>query len=148
MSAGDDIRAIELLQRLYAQLNDGADWHAVAELFTEDARFARPSTPEQPIVGRDAILRSLLARPRAAGRRHLVANPEVELLDAHTARATCHSILLVEHRDGSGTVSVGGFRDQLRRAEAGWRFTARLGFTHFDPVPFTAARHHEGSTRS
>lgn len=141
MSEADDIRAIERLQRHYARLNDAADWPAVAALFTDDARFVRPTAPEQPIVGREAILRSLQARPPAPGRRHLVANPEVELIDADTARARCDSILLVAQPDGRGTVSVGGFHDRLRRdAGAGWRFEARIGFTLFDPVPFTGAR--------
>ncbi|MBB3178591.1 nuclear transport factor 2 family protein [Variovorax sp. Sphag1AA] len=137
MTADADIHAIERLQRRYAKLNDEARWHEVAELFTEDAHFIRPSDPDRPIVGRTAILQSFLDRPAGAPRRHLVANPEVELIDEDNARATCFSILLVERDAGSGTVTVGGFEDLLRRTADGWRFVSRKGFTDFDPVTFT-----------
>ena len=43
-------RAIEIdcerLIKLYVNLNDAQDWQAVAALYTEDARFARPSQPD------------------------------------------------------------------------------------------------------
>ena len=53
----------ERLIKLYVNLNDARDWPAVAALYTEDARFARPSKPDEFIGGREAILASLLARP-------------------------------------------------------------------------------------
>ena len=137
MTTDADIHAIERLQRHYAKLNDEARWDEVAALFTEDARFIRPTAPDRPIVGRAAILQSFLERPAGATRRHLVANPEVELIDEDNARATCFSILLVERDAAGGTVTVGGFEDRLRRTAGGWRFASRTGFTDFDAVPFT-----------
>ena len=132
----EDVHAIEQLLRTYARLNDKARWHEVAELFNEDARFVRPSDPTRPLLGRAEILQSLLGRPKGARRQHLVANPEVELLDEHNAHATCHSILLVYGEGGGGTVIVGGFEDHLTRTASGWKFQSRIGFSTFDPVPF------------
>ncbi|MBO9512546.1 MAG: nuclear transport factor 2 family protein [Variovorax sp.] len=132
-----EVHAIERLQRRYAKLVDEARWHEVVLLFTEDGSLARPSDPARPIVGRAAILQAFLERPAGAARRHLVANPEVELIDHDNARATCASILLVDADAGRGTVALGGFEDRLRRTAEGWRFVSRTGFTDFDPVPFT-----------
>lgn len=137
MADTGDIRAIELLQRAFARCNDEGRWHDLAALFEEDGRLARPSDPRHPIVGRDAILQSFLARPAGAPRRHLVADPEVELLGQDAARARCRSILLVGQGEGRGTVTVGGFVDQLRRTPQGWRFVSRRGFTTVDPVACT-----------
>lgn len=142
MTAPDDVRAIEQLLRVYARLNDAARWHEVAKLFTADATFARPSDPDRPIVGRDAILRAFLARPATPARRHLIADPEVALLDRDTARSRCHAVLLVDHGDGTGTISVGGFDDELERTPDGWRFCSRAGFTITDPVACTVRAPH------
>lgn len=140
MAPDAEVHAIERLQRQYAQLVDEARWQEVVELFTEDGSLTRPSAPDQPIVGRAAILQAFLERPAGAPRRHLVANPEVELVDADNARANCRSILLVTLDEGRGTVTVGGFEDRLRRTAAGWRFVSRKGYTDFDPVPFQRKR--------
>lgn len=140
MTRLEDVHAIEQLQRAYARLNDEARWHELADLFNEDAHFIRPSDPGQPLVGRADILRSFLARPKGAARQHLVANPEVELLDGNSAHARCHSILLVYGEGDSGTVSVGGFEDRLTRTASGWKFQSRIGFTNFDPVPFSTRK--------
>lgn len=137
MSEPEDVRAIELLQRSYARLSDASRWHEVAALFTDDATYARPSDPGRLIVGRAAILQSFLARPAGPGRRHLIANPEVELLGPDTARARCDSVMLVDHGDGSGTITAGGFDDRLRRTPEGWRFQSRRGWTTVEPVACT-----------
>ena len=137
MTDADDIRAIELLQRAFARCNDEGRWHDLAALFEEDGHLVRPSDPGHPIVGREAILQSFLARPAGAPRRHLVADPEVELMGGDAARACCRSILVVDQGEGRATVTVGGFVDQLRRTPQGWRFASRSGFTTVDPVACT-----------
>ena len=138
MMERDDFHAILALLRTYAAHNDEGRWHEAAALFTEDARFTRPSDPHKPIVGREAILQSFLARPKGPRRHHLVANPVVERIDGDTARARCYSVLLTELGESQGNVTVGGFDDVLARTDAGWRFCSRTGFTLFDPLPFTA----------
>lgn len=42
----------------YAQLNDAEDWRAVADLYTNDGTFARPSDPNTIISGRQNIFDS------------------------------------------------------------------------------------------
>ena len=69
----------ERLIKRYVNLNDAQDWPAVAALYTEDARFARPSQPGVFIEGRAAILASFLARP-ARAQRHVIANVVIEVV--------------------------------------------------------------------
>lgn len=131
----DDIGQIQDLQRRFAQLNDAARWDEVAALFTEDGRFTRPSDPAHPIVGRTAILQTFLARSAAPPRRHLVADPVIESLDGTTAHARCTSILLTCLGEGSGTISLGYFQDELAKTGEGWRFKSRVGSTAIPPAP-------------
>jgi 3-phenylpropionate/cinnamic acid dioxygenase small subunit len=138
VAAVDDLHAIEALQRLFGRLNDEARWPELAALFTEDAHFTRPSAPDRPVVGRAAILQAFVARPAGPPRRHLVANPLVQLRDAFTAHASCYSIVVSTQDAQHGSITVGGFHDQLLRTEQGWRFQARTGFTLVDPTAFSA----------
>jgi 3-phenylpropionate/cinnamic acid dioxygenase small subunit len=138
MSTAEDPHAIGELQRRFAQLNDDARWDALAELFTDDARFTRPSDPTRPIIGRAAILQAFKSRPAGPARRHLVANPQITQADATTVHASCYSIVLAAQDDTHGTVTLGGFHDHLIRTERGWRFQSRAGFTFFDPTAFVA----------
>ena len=130
---------IQQLQLRYAALNDEGRWEEAAALFTVDARFARPSAPDKPIVGREAILAAFLARPAGPKRRHLVANPVVRMTGPDRAEARCASIVITEDPAGGGTVTVGGFDDLLERQNGEWRFASRTGFTEIDPVPFPPA---------
>jgi ketosteroid isomerase-like protein len=139
-----DRRAIEAdcerLIKLYVNLNDAQDWPAVAALYAEDARFARPSQPEVFIEGREAILASFLARaPRA--QRHVIANVVVDVEDADHARA--FSVIVLYQGDpapaGERPIMdpksplVGTFTDRLVRTHEGWRFAERVGGLDFRP---------------
>jgi hypothetical protein len=74
----EDRRAIEAdcerLIKLYVNLNDAQDWPAVAALYTEDARFARPSQPGvfvEALHGRrGGRRRAPRAGPKVAADRH------------------------------------------------------------------------------
>lgn len=57
------IIACEQVIRQFALLNDRHDHEGLAALFTADGVFARPSAPELPVHGREAILHSFRARP-------------------------------------------------------------------------------------
>ena len=57
----------------YAHLNDLGDWQGLANTFTEDATFSRPSAPEDIIRGRRNILDSFLAR-KPGKTVHVVTN--------------------------------------------------------------------------
>ena len=140
----EERRAIEAdcerLIKRYVNLNDAQDWPAVAALYTEDARFARPSQPGVFIVGCEAILASFLARPPRA-QRHVVANVVVDLEDADHARA--FSVIVLYQGDparegelpsmDASSPLVGTFTDKLVRTSAGWRFAERVGGLDFRP---------------
>jgi len=140
----DERRAIEAdIERLikrYVNLNDARDWPAVAELYAEDARFARPSRPGVFVEGRAAILASFLARPPRA-QRHLIANTVVEVEGASSARA--FSVIVLYQGDpgpegelpamSADSPLVGTFADRLVLTEDGWRFAERIGGLDFRP---------------
>jgi len=140
----DERRAIESdcerLIKLYINLNDAQDWHAVANLYTEDARFARPSSPGEFIHGREAILASFLARPPRA-QRHVIANVVVDVEGPATARAFSVIVLYqgdAAPEDGLPAMSansplVGTFTDRLVLTGDGWRFAERVGRLDFRP---------------
>lgn len=135
----EDLYAIEQLQRRFALLNDAAEWEQLALLFAEDATFARPSSPDEIIAGRAAILQSFRTRPKSVARRHIVAPGPTRATGTDGASGMCRSLLLTFDCETEGTVTLGGFVDTFRRDPEGWRFTSRAGFTSFEPVRFVAA---------
>ena len=120
----DERRAIEAdcerLIKHYVNVNDAQDWHAVADLYTEDARFARPSKPDEFVHGRAAILASFLARPARAFSVIVLyqgepAEPgELPAMDPKSPL-------------------IGTFRDLIVRTPEGWRFAERIGGLDFRP---------------
>jgi ketosteroid isomerase-like protein len=131
---------IERLIKRYVNLNDAQDWEAVADLYTEDARFARPSKPSEFVEGRAAILAGFLARPPRA-QRHVIANVVVDVESPSTARA--FSVIVLYQGDpapagelpamSSASPLVGTFTDRLVLTEDGWRFAERVGALDFKP---------------
>lgn len=124
----------------YTLLNDAADWDAVAALYTEDGRMARPSAPDRPVIGREAILAAFRSRPARAA-RHIVTNIVVDVESATEARAQSIIVLYqgIENpagglpvRDPAGPL-VGTYTDRLRRTADGWRFAERIGGLDFAP---------------
>lgn len=124
-------------QRLIArltQLTDAGEVAAAAGLFTEDAVFARPSAPDEPIVGRAAILEHLSARPPERLTRHLVCNTVVIAASETEAHVESYVLLVSAPARGPGLPSaqpphhLGSYRDHLVREPDGqWRFKARHG---------------------
>lgn len=137
-------RAIEwdctkLINR-YTLLNDAADWDAVAALYTEDGQMARPSAPDKPIVGRDAILATFKSR-LARTARHVVSNIVVDVVSE--TEATAMSVIVLYQgiasesgglpaRDTSGPL-IGTYTDRLRKTALGWQFEERRGGLDFAP---------------
>jgi len=128
----DERRAIEAdCERLIKRsinLSDAHDWAAVAALYTEDARFARPSQPGVFVEGREAILASFLARPPRA-QRHVVSKVVVDVEGAGHARAFSVIVLY----QGDTAPLVGTYTDRLVRTPEGWRFAERVGGLDFRP---------------
>ena len=120
---------ISRLIKRFALLNDAGDWAAVADSFTPNGRFVRPSGGDV-IVGPDAIRASLESRlPRKSC--HLITNILVDLASLDAGVARC-SMLLYTAPPGQAAASVpaliGGFRDKVVRMSEGWRFAERIGF--------------------
>ena len=140
----DERRAIEAdctrLIHQYVNCNDAQDWEAVAQLYTENARFARPSKPGEFIEGRPAILASFTARPPRA-QRHVIANVVVDVESSETARAFSVIVLYMGDKAEDGGLPVqdakspliGTFTDRLVRTTVGWRFAERVGGLDFRP---------------
>jgi hypothetical protein len=124
----------------YTLLNDAADWAAVAALYTPDGSMARPSAPDKPVVGREAILAAFTSRPPRAA-RHVVSNIVVDVESETEARASSIIVLYQgtgETRDGlpvrdpKGPL-IGTYTDRLKKTEEGWRFASRIGGLDFAP---------------
>ena len=119
----------------YVALNDARRWVELASLFVTDGEMVRPSAPDQPIVGREAILASLQARPADRRMRHVCANVQVSVLSATAATATSTYVIYAGTLQGDDSLPVLDasppvlceFQDRLVLTGDGWRFTRRHG---------------------
>jgi len=137
-------RAIEAdctrLINLYALRNDAGDWDAVAALYADDGLMTRPSAPDKPIIGREAILSAFKSRPARAS-RHACSNIVVDV-ESETQASAFSVILLFQGeasadgglpvRDPKGPL-VGWFKDRFVKTADGWRFAERRGGLDFRP---------------
>lgn len=115
------------LIHLYASLNDEGRWAELAELYASDGSMTRPTAPDAPIVGRDAILAAFLARPPRTT-RHVCANVVVTVETAETASATSAMLLFT---DAAAPPLVGTYRDRFVRLDGRWLFAERRGALSF-----------------
>jgi ketosteroid isomerase-like protein len=118
-------RACERLVIDYAALNDVGNWDAVAALYLPEGRMSRPTTPDDFVEGRDAILAAFKARPVRAT-RHICANIRVDV-DGDNATATSQILLFTGHE----APKVGSYADTFARTADGWRFAERRGSLDF-----------------
>jgi len=122
----------ERLIHHYAMLNDAGDFHAMAELFTTDGAFARPTDASNLIKGKGAILAMYLSRPPRFT-RHMITSVVISVEDA--GHATGHSYLSLHTAPAGGTPPVqadpsyliGAFDDRFVREEGVWKFAERRG---------------------
>ncbi len=126
----DDRRAAEAdcarLIALYANLNDEARWDEVAALYAEDGVMFRPTAPDAPVAGREAILAAFKSRPPRTT-RHVCSNVVVDVESETTARGTSAMLLFT----GEGAPLVGSFHDRFVLTGDGWRFAERRGSLTF-----------------
>ncbi len=122
----------ERLIHLYAMLNDAGDFGAMADMFTDDGVFARPSQGDVLIRGKAAILKAYAGRP-ARFTRHLITSVVVTVQD--DSNASAHSYLsLHTGQPGEGfprpaepNYLIGDFKDRFVRYGGVWKFSERLG---------------------
>lgn len=134
-----ELACIRLINH-YANLADAGDWEAVAALYIENGRFARPSGDGSFVEGRQAILDSFLARP-ARVQRHMIANTVVTVEGPATARAFSAILLFQGDPSPEGGLPalsansplVGWYRDLIVLTPQGWRFQERVGGLDFRP---------------
>jgi hypothetical protein len=121
-----DRRAIEAdcarLIALYANLNDEARWDEVAALYAEDGVMVRPTAPDAPTVGREAILAAFKARPPRVT-RHVCSNVVIDVESEDAARGVSAMLLFT----GAAEPLVGSFHDRFVLTADGWRFAERRG---------------------
>ncbi len=110
------------LVALYANLNDEARWEEVAALYAQDGVMYRPTAPEAPVAGREAILAAFRSRPPRTT-RHICSNVVIDVDSEDTARGTSAMLLFT----GEVAPLVGSFHDRFILTADGWRFAERRG---------------------
>jgi uncharacterized protein (TIGR02246 family) len=120
---------ISRLVTRYAVLNDEGDFDALAQMFTEDGVFVRPSGGD-PIVGRRQILAAYKARPPRIS-RHVISNILIDVRSP--TEAECRSTMLLytaapgETKTQQPTL-LGGSKDRLVAVGGAWLFAERRGW--------------------
>ena len=112
----------------YANLNDEARWDEVAALYAEDGVMIRPTAPDAPVHGREAILAAFKSRP-ARTTRHVCSNVVITVEGPDKATGISAMLLFT----GAATPLVGSFHDKFVRTADGWRFAERRGSLTFAP---------------
>lgn len=117
----------------YALASDRSDYEALAAMYTEDGTFARPTQPDPPTVGRDAIYAAFQKRPPSTG-RHVMANVVINVLGPTEATGECYIVLYRGPAPEGGALPamnpvplVGGFRDKFAKVDGKWLFKERIG---------------------
>lgn len=120
----------------FAILNDAMRYDELAELFTVDGSFARPTDPDNFVNGRDNILQAFKARPTDRITRHVITNIDVEVLDENSAHSVCYAVLYTGNTDNKAekfgiqanpTQFIGEFHDEFTRTGDGWKIQRRSG---------------------
>jgi uncharacterized protein (TIGR02246 family) len=135
-----DIEAIKQLKARYFRALDCKDWEGFAQVFARDAALELPEV-DMVVNGRDTIVESVsgfLAGTRTVHHGHM---PEIEVLDAGTARGTWAMFDYVEWPSGPepgervGLQGFGHYIEEYRREDGQWRIArSRLERLRVDPL--------------
>jgi len=124
----------------YADIVDSQDYPRLRQIFAEDAIFARPTAPQDPIRGAENIVASFEARPRNRVTQHFVTNIRVRVESPTTASGSCRILLYMsdasepetpEGRKAAPKQLIGMYLDRFVRTKDAWRFAERRGKTLF-----------------
>ncbi|SEG85675.1 nuclear transport factor 2 family protein [Marinobacterium lutimaris] len=128
-----------------AHFADSREFRQLAELFVEEGVLYRPTAPEKPLLGREAIFESYNARPEHRLTRHLCSNFRIDIQNAESARVRCYAqVFGADKREDAGDhlgppaeakIMLGEF-DDLCVFEAGrWLIAERrASFTLHQPL--------------
>lgn len=118
----------------FIALTDRQDWVGACALMTEDALFARPTDPDNPLEGRAAIQAAFEARPKERITRHLCTNIVVSAQSETEARGLLYALLYTGGKGEAGLPApadarqlLGEFEDRYRLTEDGWCIAERRG---------------------
>ncbi len=137
VSTADRVAIVQECSQLiarFARSNDDRDADALAGMFTEDGVFVRPTKPDDPYKGREAIREAFRAKPASLVTRHLVANVIVDVIS--TSEAKVHSYLLLYTAPATETglpkadpkQLFGAFDDVIvKDSDGAWKFRERRG---------------------
>lgn len=114
------------LVALYANLNDEARWDELAALYSEGGSMTRPTAPDEPIVGREAILAAFRARP-ARATRHLCSNVVIDVVSDTEATGVSAMALFMP----DSAPKLGSFHDRFVLENGRWLFAERRGSLSF-----------------
>jgi len=128
-------RACERIIHAYSRALDRGDMNAAADLFARDGSFARPMTPDQVIVGREAIRTSLLTRPKTLLTKHLSTNVMIDVESPDAASGvSCLTMIATTPAEGAvpphvsaGPIWFGEMQDRFVREDGVWKFSERRG---------------------
>lgn len=121
MSVADIIEIEQLVARYNMAIDDG-DGDEYAATFIEDGVFV---APDMNIAGREALAAfGGAAKERKTQIRHWV-NSQVVTVTGDTATTRSNLMLLRVGGEGPVVLLTGRYADELRRTDAGWRFTRR-----------------------
>ena len=137
MNAVDQMLVEQRCQKLifrYAMLTDQGDWDGLSAMFTEEASFARPTAPDDVIVGRDNILASFRSR-KPTLTQHIVSNVLVSVESESKASASSVLQLFIGTPVTDNSVPshansnpiVGRFHDKFELVGDCWLFSERRG---------------------
>ena len=125
--------ACEKLVHQYAFASDRSDYRALADMYTQDGVFARPTLPDKPTVGREAIFTAFQARPPSTN-RHVMTNVVIEAVSPTEATGECYIVLYRGPAPEAGALPamnpvplVGQFKDRFVKVDGRWLFKERLG---------------------
>lgn len=116
-------------------LLDQGSWEALSLCYSEDAVLFRPSAPLESIQGREAILKSFMARPLKET-CHALSNMEVSVIDGASAVVSSRVVLFSGDEKAQSIeaivaaksdVYIGRFVDELKKVDGEWFIAKRQG---------------------
>jgi uncharacterized protein (TIGR02246 family) len=135
-----DIEAIKQLKARYFRTLDQKDWTGFGQVFARDAVLELTEV-DMVINGRDAIVESVSVFLTGARTVHHGHMPEIEILDASTARGTWAMFDYVEWPSGSestervGLHGYGHYVEEYVNDDGQWRIArSRLERLRVDPL--------------
>jgi len=126
----------------FVEAVDGQDYDRLRDILSEDAVFARPSDPANPIQGLETIVAAFKKRPKERLAWHLLSNISVKFVSADEATGSCYILMFLadgnapetpgKGRKADGPQLVGSYTDRFVRTPGGWRIADRRGrvFVH------------------